>query len=160
MTIGNRIRPAQPEECEVLGALAFRAKASWGYGNEFMAACRAELAVSAEALVDPNVRHGVAERDGVVVGFFVVRRLTAHEWDLDALFVEPAFLRRGVGRWLMQHAIAAAREAGARALLVQSDPNAASFYAAVGGLRDGTRASESIAGRMLPVFRFALGPGA
>ena len=40
-------RSAKPEEADALSALAFRSKAYWGYGAEFLEACRSELTLTA-----------------------------------------------------------------------------------------------------------------
>ena len=40
------VRLAEPSEAEVLTRLAMTAKASWGYSNAFMEACRAELTMT------------------------------------------------------------------------------------------------------------------
>ena len=44
----NTIRRAKLNECEQLSDLAFHSKAYWGYSDEFMAACRAELIYSVD----------------------------------------------------------------------------------------------------------------
>lgn len=40
------IRPARDTELDALTALVLRSKAHWGYSDEFMRACAAELTVS------------------------------------------------------------------------------------------------------------------
>ncbi len=40
------IRGARQDECALLSDLAFRSKASWGYGEQFMEDCRDELTIS------------------------------------------------------------------------------------------------------------------
>ncbi len=46
MTEKSLIRPARDDECALLTALALRAKAIWGYSDQFMADCVAELTIS------------------------------------------------------------------------------------------------------------------
>ena len=72
------------------------------------------------------------------------------------MFVEPAFIGRGFGRLLMEHAKSIAAEMGAKQLIIQSDPYAARFYAAAGGVVTGTRESASIPGRHLPTLAIDL----
>lgn len=64
-------------------------------------------------------------------------------------------LGRGLGRALFAHACNLARRAQIRSLTIQSDPNAAGFYAALGArfLRD---IPSSIPGRSIPCFEFDL----
>jgi hypothetical protein len=47
-THGVLIRPARPDECELLSELALRSKGCWGYDAEFLEACRAELTLVPE----------------------------------------------------------------------------------------------------------------
>ena len=150
------IRSAAPGEAESLGALALRSKAHWGYSREFLEACRKELSYSAEQVERSGWSFVVAEDAGVVVGFYAVRRLSATESELEALFVEPAHIGQGIGRALMDHAKVAAANVGARSLVIQGDPHAESFYRAAGGFLIGQRESNSIPGRYLPIFAISL----
>lgn len=149
---GIHIRGAKAEEADFLTALAMRSKAYWGYSREFMDACRAELTVSPERMGDGGVRYMVAELDARVVGYYGLARRSDTEFELEALFVDPAWIGRGVGRALVRHALAAAAGCDGRAVIVQGDPNAERFYRAAGGIPSGSRESESIPGRYLPLF--------
>ena len=51
---------------------------------------------------------------------------------LYALFVEPNFWKKGVGRLLVEHCGDLARERGSRILHVVGNPHAEGFYAACG----------------------------
>ena len=146
------IRSAKPEEAEFLSGLAFRSKAFWGYPPDFMEACREELAVSRDHLENKTFHYRVAELNGTLVGYYCLEQLSPSTWELDALFVEPALIGQGFGRLLIEHAKRAALVAGAKELLIQSDPYAADFYRAAGGEQVGERESVSIPGRYLPLF--------
>ncbi len=150
------LRSARPDDAGALSDLAFRSKAYWGYMPAFMEACRAELTVSEEDLAAPAFHAVLAERDGAIVGFYALSRCGSVDVELEALFVEPAHIGRGVGRALMNHATATARAMGARTMTIQGDPHATAFYRAAGGVQVGEQESDSISGRMLPVFRIAL----
>lgn len=52
--------------------------------------------------------------------------------ELDDLFVDPAFMRRGIGLALVRDAARLAGVAGCSALVVTANPHAAAFYAAAG----------------------------
>lgn len=39
------LRPAEPDEATAISALAQRSKAHWGYGQEFLVACRDDLTI-------------------------------------------------------------------------------------------------------------------
>jgi len=149
-----RLRRARTEEAAALSALAFRSKAYWGYSDDFMAACRDELTLAPEQIeARPTY---VLEAAGAIAGFYVLDPLSEHSVELDALFVEPDCIGRGYGRALIEHALSQARALGHRTLIIQGDPNAAAFYRRIGGRPAGTRASASIPGRVLPLFRVEL----
>ena len=156
MANGVNIRPAIPMESGRLTNIAFRSKAHWGYTPEFMASCRAELSVSEEDIENQRHHYYVAESNSVVVGFYVVAPICASEYELDAMFIEPLSIGKGIGGMLIDHAKWFVQSLGATSLLIQSDPNAAGFYLAAGGELVGTRESESIPGRYLPEIRIDL----
>lgn len=151
------IRQVLPDEGPLLNALAFRAKAFWGYSAEFMAACEDELTQLATDF--ENQWFGVADSPQGVAGFYAVRKTSPAVMDLAALFVEPAFIRQGVGRTLFKHAVSRARFMGATSMTIQSDPHAEGFYCAMGATRIGEEESCSVPGRMLPLLRFDLAEG-
>ncbi len=121
-----------------------------------MEACRDELVVSREKIQDSKNQYLVAESAGEVLGFYALERLSAAEFELEALFVEPLHIGTGVGRALIRHALQAVAGAGGRELLIQGDPNAEKFYCAAGGKLIGTRESASIPGRFLPLFAISV----
>jgi N-acetylglutamate synthase-like GNAT family acetyltransferase len=143
------IRPAGAEEADRLTSLALRAKAHWGYSEAFLAACRSELTYSPEAVGAGGFQ--VIEEDGAVRGFYALWKVSPTAMELDALFVDPDHLARGLGRRLLDHAKTACADAGMERLVIQADPNAAEFYEREGAERIGTRASEST-GRQLPLY--------
>ncbi len=148
------IRAARADEAGALSDLAFRSKAHWGYSAEFMERSRAELSISPAAISRQPVF--VAEAGGVVVGFYSLETLSSEAVELNHLFVDPAHIGQRAGAALLDHAIARARERGARVMVVQSDPHAEGFYRARGAVRVGERPSGSIPGRRLPLLEVAL----
>jgi GNAT superfamily N-acetyltransferase len=146
------IRPARVDEARLLSDLALRSKAYWGYSPEFIEQCREELSYSEEQLHAEHMRFFVIESAQRVAGFYALKQLSATEIELEAMFVEPACIGRGLGRLLIEHAKSVASAMGARQLIIQSDPYAESFYAAAGGVVTGTRESASIPGRYLPTL--------
>ncbi len=151
------IRHASAGEAEALSALALRSKAHWGYSAEFMAACRHELSYSEEQLAEEDSSFFVAATGSTILGFYAISRIDPEQYELHALFVEPDHMACGIGRRLLQHAVDQVARLGGKSLLVQSDPQAAEFYAKAGGECVGSRESGSIPGRLLPLFRFEIG---
>ena len=147
------LRTPWPDEAGRLTELCLRSKAVWGYDEAFLEACRAELTVTPPLMrASPFI---VAEIDGTLVGLAQVT-VKGNIAELDKLFVEPTQLRGGCGRALLGWAIATARDAGAVALIIESDPGAAGFYRRLGAVEDGTAPSGSIPGRVLPRLKIAL----
>lgn len=80
----------------------------------------------------------VAERDGAIVGFAAVLPREDGAAELDALFVEPALWRTGIGTALIEHGIALAKVRRASVLHVIGNPHAEAFYKSHGFERKGT----------------------
>jgi GNAT superfamily N-acetyltransferase len=74
----------------------------------------------------------VAERSGVPVGFHVLLCVVDGACELDGLFVEPELWRSGIGRLLIQDAVAIARQQHATFVDVTANLNAIAFYQRVG----------------------------
>lgn len=147
------IRPARPGELAELSILCIRSKAVWGYSADFLAACRPKLALRAEDLATSHV--AVARRRGHAMG---VLQLTVQgdSATLGKLFVEPQALRTGIGRALFAEAVRAARDAGARTLVIDSDPAAAGFFRRMGATAAGEVACDCVPGHTLPRLLLAL----
>jgi N-acetylglutamate synthase-like GNAT family acetyltransferase len=151
-----QLRAARPDEADFISDLAVRSKAHWGYDDDFLAGSRIQLAVKPDEVVRRRVT--VAERDGVVVGFYAL------EGDppvgvLDLMFVDPGHLRAGVGRLLFAHVVATARDVGLTAFTIDSDPFAEDFYLAMGAIRTGEAQSAVRVGRKLPRLTFTVASG-
>jgi len=71
----------------------------------------------------------VAVADGQIVGTGMIDLATGK---IDAVFVRPAYMGRGVGRAVMNHLEGMASTAGLRQILLESTLNAAPFYRALG----------------------------
>ena len=147
------LRGALPGEADILTDLCLRSKAVWGYDEAFMAACRAELTITAQDLARSQIQ--VAIDDGRIIA---MAQLAQHGRiaDIDKLFVDPDVMRSGAGRALFAWCVETARAAGAVALTVVADPDAAGFYRRMGMTEDGKEPSGSIPGRMLPKLHMAL----
>ena len=149
-------REALVKEATVLGELAFRSKAYWGYSAEFMNACRGELSVSTRAIEDPLMPVIAAVEQQDIAGFYVLENLSASQVELGAMFVEPGRIGSGVGKALLEQAKQHARQLGAGKLVIQSDPHALGFYRAAGAIVVGEMESGSVPGRFLPLLEFQL----
>jgi GNAT superfamily N-acetyltransferase len=146
------IRPARSDEAPALTELALRSKASWGYSPRLMKSFEAELTLTGVDVEDVLV----IEVDGEPGGIYSLRPVSRIRAELGHLFVEPRLQRRGLGHLMIADALRRAGARGFRVLEIQGDPNAAPFYEQVGATRVGERESESVPGRMLPLFELAV----
>jgi GNAT superfamily N-acetyltransferase len=146
-------RPARPEEADALSALALRSKAYWGYDAEFVEACRSELTLTADFIKAGQVR--LIENGNDAVGFYSLVR-----WNSDVefghFFVDPEFIRQGIGVFLWNDAVERAVVLGYGRLIIESDPNAEGFYLKLGAERIGEVPSRARAGRVLPLLVYPL----
>ncbi len=150
------IRPAGGKDAPLLTDIAFRSKAYWGYTDEFIAACREELTYTKEQLEAPKIFGQICLSHELPVAFYVLQQTGVDVAELDALFVEPEFIGKGIGKILIEHAKKQAGKLGLVTIVIQGDPNAQSFYTAIGALPCGTRESGSFPGRQLPLFMIKL----
>jgi GNAT superfamily N-acetyltransferase len=73
----------------------------------------------------------VAEEDGSVVGFATWAQAPG-AIELEDLFVDPGWRRRGIATALVSRIVDVLREAGAHSLEVTANPHAEGFYRAAG----------------------------
>ena len=140
------IRAASETELPSLSELCLRSKGHWGYGADFLDACREELTLTSDELQSTSI--AVAERDGKPVGLVHVT-VEGGICDLLKLFVEPAQMGHGCGRALFDWAVMEGLCLGARLMTIEADPDAEPFYRKMGARVVGTAPSGSIPGRQV-----------
>ena len=152
----SHIRQVISNDAELLSQLAIKSKAYWGYSEDFMQQCTEELKVTKEKINSADFDYNIYESNDELVGFYAIERLNETEAELEALFVSPEFIGKGIGKALIEHAITTAKKSGFKKLNVQGDPNAEKFYFATGAELVGQLESGSIKERFLPLFVFNL----
>ena len=130
------IRPAAQHERSSLEALQWRASLANAGDRDALVANPDAIALPLEQIADGHVF--VAEQDGVIVAFAAVLPRPDGNAELDALFVDPALWKRGIGRSLVEHCAAVARGRASRILHVVGNPHAERFYAACNFRTTGT----------------------
>ena len=146
---------AHPADAPVLSAIAWAAKAHWGYPESWLEQWREQLTFTPEFVAANETFF--ARRDRRIVGCYALVA-TVEALDLAHLWVRPAEMGHGIGRLLFTHALGRAAARGACRLTIESDPNAEAFYLHLGAVRVGRVATE-IGGqpRELPLLHFDLG---
>ena len=146
------IRLARVEEAAALSDLCFRSKAVWGYDPEFMALMPAALEVVPEHIGAGDVWIATGVDGGDRRSRRARARRCAGYAELEQAVRRASPIRSGVGRALLAHAVAEARQRGAERLTIMADPNAAGFYERNGAARIGEAPSDAVPGRPLPAL--------
>jgi GNAT superfamily N-acetyltransferase len=133
------IRTARPEDLEAVRAV-FREASLSNEGDRAVLRAHPEVlvfdgAALAEGRTRVAVTGGGPESD-TVVGFATVALLDGG-LELEDLFVDPRWMRRGVATALVEDLLATARVTGVATVRVTANDHAAAFYASVGFVPDG-----------------------
>lgn len=148
------VRPARPDEAELLTALCKRSKAHWGYDATFMAKSETSLTITPELIEGGDVL--VAEDRGQIVGMASLAVMDENTLDLLHMFADPDAIGTGIGRLLFKNIAALAKSRGAKKLSILADPNAEAFYTHMGARKISMAPSDAIEGRLLPLLEFDL----
>lgn len=145
------ISRALPVDAPQLKAIAVAAKAHWGYPAEWLARWATLFQVTEEYLAHQQAYKAIANE--AIIGWHavLVRQPVAV---LNDLWVAPAFMGKGVGRALFEHARHMAQQQGAVRLAIEADPYAVGFYQHMGATIVGE--IQSAMGRMLPLMEVRL----
>jgi GNAT superfamily N-acetyltransferase len=131
---GPAIRTAVPADLPALQQV-YRAASLSNTGDAPMLLARPEFLVfTGEGIAAGRTLVALAgpPDDGRVVGFATVAAGQDDGPELEDLFVDPDWRRRGIARHLLQRVVRVARDAGHRKLWVSGNPHALAFYLAVG----------------------------
>ncbi|MCH3884253.1 GNAT family N-acetyltransferase [Tenacibaculum aquimarinum] len=134
-------------EADQLTEIALKSKAFWGYSDEIIESWREDLTITAKMFDDSNIYKYLV--DDEIAGFYILERVNIRTSILHFLFISPQFIKQGIGKQLLDHAIAYCIEGSSAILNVLSDPNAEAFYAKH-GFKVIARRESSIEGRFLP----------
>jgi GNAT superfamily N-acetyltransferase len=120
------IRDAVPDDVASLQEVFRRSSLSNAGDRASLLAHPESLEFSAVAVAEQRTRV-VTDGDGPIVGFATVAD-SAGFVELEDLFVEPAWMRRGIGRQLVLDVVARARRAGSARIEVTANEHARAFY--------------------------------
>ncbi|MDP4127343.1 MAG: GNAT family N-acetyltransferase [Bacillota bacterium] len=153
------IRPAKPQEANILTVLARRSNHFWEYPEEYHVKWDRELQMLPSHIIQNMVY--VAEQSDEIIGYFSIvhikwdcqigNRLVNKGYWLENLFVLPEYIGKGVGSALIGHAKFLCSEKGWRELHVFVEPYSRGFYDRMGG-RLIRQSPTEINGRVIPVY--------
>lgn len=153
-------RNALTNDANRLTEIAFAAKRTWDYPEEYFEVWKDELTIT-EKYIENNIVF-VAEEGREIAGFVSIVFMPeakmfgqvfvdAGHW-MDHLFIDPNFQHKGIGIKLVETANQFCNEQGISTLRIFVDPNAVGFYEKVGA-RFVRNSQSSIAGRQIPVYQ-------
>ena len=151
-----KIRDALKHEGEYLSNLALRSKAIWGYDKEFIEACKPHIRVDEEYISNWPVV--VAEFENKVVGFYSLK-IISNEKRLDNLWIEPEFIRRGLGQLLFKDAVKRSQNLSWDYFRLAGEPDAIPFYEKMGARMIGEVKSRLRDDLFLPHMEFKMVSG-
>lgn len=147
-----RLSRLEPDQFDAVNAMILRSKAYWGYGEDMMAKMETVLRLDPGAAKDG--RAIAAWQEAAPIGLAQIGaphdEAAGRSVMLDLLFISPDAIGTGLGKRLYDWALEQARMADADVLQILSDPNARSFYTAMGASFIEDRPSKLIPGRTLP----------
>jgi len=129
------LRTAVPSDIEMLTGVFRRASLSNEHDRAYLLAHSDALEVSGDGVLDGRTTVAV-DLSGSIVGF-ASYFITEDVIELEDLFVDPQWMRHGIGRTLVLGIAAAARELGFDRLEVTANPHALEFYERTGFVADG-----------------------
>jgi len=141
---GPVIRPAVAADLPALQQV-YRAASLSNPGDAPMLLARPEFLVFiGEGIADGRTLVALAGAPGEdrIVGFATVAAGPGDDAELEDLFVDPDWRRRGTARRLVRQVADAVRKSGCRRLWVTGNAHALGFYLAVGFVQAGEVATE------------------
>ncbi|MFG3433140.1 GNAT family N-acetyltransferase [Lysinibacillus fusiformis] len=143
-------RRAQVADSIILSNLAYRSKAYWGYTEDFLQKCKEKDALTVTKDYIENNSVYLIESDNKVIAFY---SFAINEQKLDALFLDPDYIGKGLGKIIWNHLLNKAKELELREFTIDSDPNAEGFYLKMGALNIGSTLSTVFPDRSLPLMK-------
>ncbi|MEN1937475.1 GNAT family N-acetyltransferase [Paenibacillus sp. 102] len=144
------VREVLLNEANELSHIALISKATWDYSEEFIQACKEDLTITEDYIVNNYVY--VLENEGIKIGFFSFLR--KQEDALDFLYLHPNYKGKGYGKLLWQSVVEKAAELGIKSFTIDSDPNAKGYYIKMGAKLIGETPSTVFKGRVLPLLQY------
>lgn len=151
------LRHAHSHESQTLTELCVRSKAVWEYSDLYMRQCAKKFNISEDSIRKKHVLvvTEVGRDNPIAVSAYEPNGLGSVE--LTYFFVDPKWMRRGVGSFLYMGTYAILSAVGGnRCLYFDSDRHAREFYSHMGAKCTGFRRSETRIHPRIPIFEHAL----
>jgi ribosomal protein S18 acetylase RimI-like enzyme len=130
-----RIRLGVPADMPALTEIYRRASLS-NSGNVAALLDHPEALILSDEAITAGRRRVATSSSDHIVGFATTVR-AGRFLELEDLFVDPAWMRRGVGSHLLRDVVAIAEREHVQRVEVTANPHALAFYESIGFLHDG-----------------------
>ena len=137
-------------DAKLLTEIALKSKAFWGYSNELIESWREDLTVTPK-MIETCVIYQF-KVNNAAVGFYVLNTQKEELIKLEMLFVLPAFIGKGIGKKLLEHAFKKAKTSNCKTIELVADPNAIPFYISQGFLEK-DKIGSAVLGRFLSLMQ-------
>lgn len=125
----HTIVSASPKDADLLAGLEVRSESYWGYSTDFMEKFKRIYLITEEFIADHPTF--MLKDNETIVGFYGIMQSDS-EVSLEYLFIEPAFIGKGYGRILWNHALEECRKLGITEFTIITSPDARGFYFRLG----------------------------
>ena len=147
------IKRAHKNDSPKISEVCFLSKAYWGYSKEQMERWRDDLTIDPGYIQKNEVFVLVNEDE--IIGFYSYFEDKNKSVMLDNVFLLPAFIGKGLGRFLMDDFIQRVKNEGYLSIILHADPHATNFYSKYGFKIMGKKQT-SIEGRYMPIMELSL----
>ncbi|MFS4469651.1 GNAT family N-acetyltransferase [Maribacter sp. 2210JD10-5] len=147
-----KIRKAKTADAAKLTQLTIKSKGYWGYSPQQLEEWREELTITPH-YISTNQVFVVLEKDAPI-GFYAFAPINRNLVKLNFLFVDPIFIGKGYGRFLMVDFLNRIKGKATKVTL-DADPNAEIFYKKL-GFKVAGQLQSTIKNRFLPIMELDL----
>jgi len=144
---------ADIEDNYILTEITKKSKAYWGYSDEQMEKWSEVLTISKSYIETNNVYKSLIDNE--TVGYYSYCNLDENVVKLDNLFVLPAYIGKGCGKFLMNDFMTKIKSKNIKKIVLDSEPNSQKFYEKFGFSKVG-QIETTIKDRYLPIMELEL----
>lgn len=147
------IEKANITDNEILTSITKKSKAYWGYSDEQIQKWDKNLTISQDYIRENNV-FKLVDND-LIIGYYSYVFKDEKVIELDNLFILPEHIGIGFGKYLLLDFLNRMKEEKIERIILDSEPNAESFYAKMGFVKIG-EFETSIKNRFMPIMEMKL----
>lgn len=148
-----KIEKANINDNETLTSITKKSKAYWGYSEEQIQKWDKNLTISQDYIRNNNT-FKLTEND-LILGYYSYLFENEKTVKLDNLFILPEHIGKGFGKQLLLDFLNRMKEEKIEKIILDSEPNAESFYSKMGFVKIG-EFETSIKNRFMPIMEMKL----